>query len=349
MHLTATKLLVTGGEQRENAAWHKEYHHYCKGVLAEVDVEAGRPERRLEHVTAPELRAGRLPSIVFKSATLAGDRLYLSTETEVLILSHPDLRPIAHLSHPAFNDVHHVLPWRGGLLVASSGLDLVIAFDAELRATEFLPVLDEPVWSRFSPLVDYRTVQSTKPHRAHPNFLFELDGEPWVTRAQQMDAVCLYDRSKRIEIGVALVHDGIVVGDHVYFTAVNGHVAVAHARTHKLECVIDLAAINGGEVPLGWSRGLLVEGDQAWVGFSRLRPTKLYDNLRWFKRQLSARGEEPTAVRPTRIARYDLARRVLLDEIDLETAGIGAVFSILPHDTRATRPSHEHDWRVSAQ
>lgn len=335
----ATRLLVTGGEQRENAAWHKEYHHYRKGVLAAVDLATGCAERRLEHVTERGLRAEHLPSIVFKSATLAGDRLYLSTETEVLILSHPDLRLVAHLSHPAFNDVHHVLPWRGGLLVASSGLDLVIVFDAELRATEFVPVLDEPVWERFSPLVDYRSVQSTKPHRSHPNFLFELDGEPWVTRAQQMDAVCLFDRSKRIEIGIALVHDGIVVGDYVFFTAVNGHIAVAHARTHKLECLIDLAAISETETPLGWSRGLLVEGTHAWVGFSRLRPTKLYENLRWWKRQLTARGDEPTAVRPTRIARYDLARRTLLDEIDLEPVGLGAVFSILPHTTRTAHDS----------
>ncbi len=346
MHAKAQRLLVTGGEQREHAAWTKEYHHYHKGVLATVDLPSRRAERRLEHVTAPELRAPFMPSIVFKSATLAGDRLYLSTETEVLILSHPDLTPIAHLTHPAFNDVHHVLPWRGGLLVASSGLDLVIEFDAELRAIGFLPVIDEPLWSRFSPDVDYRTVQTTKPHRSHPNFLFELDGEPWVTRAQQMDAVCLHDRSKRIEIGVALVHDGVVAGDYVFFTTVNGHVAVAHARTHELECRIDLAEISETDTPLGWSRGLLVEGSEAWVGFSRLRPTRLYENLRWFKRQLTARGDEPTEVRPTRIARYDLARRRLIEEIDLEPVGLGALFSILPSDTRRTQPAHDCDSRV---
>jgi len=81
----------------------------------------------------------------------------------------------------------------------------VIVFDANFQAVEFLPVLDEPAWSRFSPLVDYRRVQSTKPHRAHPNFLFVLDGEPWVTRAHQMDAICLRDHSKRIDIGEGLV------------------------------------------------------------------------------------------------------------------------------------------------
>ncbi|MEX2207490.1 MAG: hypothetical protein WEF50_14775 [Myxococcota bacterium] len=341
MSTRALKLLVTGGEQRENAAWHPEYHHYRKGVLAEVDLEARTAVRVFEHVTEPGLCADKLPSIVFKSATLAADRLYLSTETEVLILSYPDLRLVRQLSHPAFNDVHHVVPWNGGLLVASSGLDLVIAFDAELRAVEFLPVLDEPAWGRFSPQVDYRRVQSTKPHRAHPNFLFILDGEPWVTRAQQMDAICLRDPSKRIEIGVALVHDGIVVGDHVFFTAVNGHVAVAHSRTHKIESLIDLAAITGTETPLGWSRGLLVEGDQVWVGFSRLRPTKIYENLRWFKRRLTARGDEPTAVLPTRIARYDLSRREKLDELDLEGVGMGALFSILPHDASCSQLAHE--------
>jgi hypothetical protein len=340
---------VTGGEQRENAAWHPEFHHYRKGVLAAVDLQTRRVERVFEHVTDPQLCADtQMPSIVFKSATLAGDRLYLSTETEVLILSYPQLRLVRHLSHPAFNDVHHVLPWNEGLLVASSGLDLVIAFDADFRAVEFLPVLDEPAWSRFSPLVDYRRVQSTKPHRAHPNFLFVLDGEPWVTRARQMDAISLRDPSQRIEIGIALVHDGVVVGDYVYFTAVNGHVAVAHARTHEVECLIDLAELTGTETPLGWSRGLLVEGSHVWVGFSRLRPTRFYENLRWFKRQIAARGDEPTAVLPTRIACYDLARREQVDELDLESAGLGALFSILPHDAPPTQLAHECVPRVSA-
>lgn len=348
MRTSTARLLVTGGEQRENAAWHPEYHHYRKGVLAAVDLETRSAVRLFEYVTPPELCAERLPSIVFKSATLAGDRLYLSTETEVLVLSYPELQLVRHLTHPAFNDVHHVLPYQGGLLVACSGLDMVIAFDAELRAVEFLPVLDEPAWQRFSPQVDYRRVQSTKPHRSHPNFLFGLDGEPWVTRAQQMDAVSLRDRSKRIDIGIALVHDGIVVGDYVFFTAVNGHIAVAHARTHKLECVIDLAEITRTETPLGWSRGLLVEGNRAWVGFSRLRPTRLYENLRWWKRQISARGDEPSAVLPTRIALYDLARRELLDELDLEGAGLGSLFSILPHDARCPRLAHENDSLVSA-
>jgi hypothetical protein len=348
MGIRSSKLLVTGGEQRENAAWHPEYHHYRKGLLTEVDLESRTAVRVLEHVTDPTLCADKLPSIVFKSAALEGDRLYLSTETEVLILSYPDLRLIRHLSHPAFNDVHHAVPWNGGLLVASSGLDLVIAFDADFRAVEFLPVLDEPAWSRFSPLVDYRRVQSTKPHRSHPNFLFTIDGEPWVTRALQMDAICLRDPSKRIEIGIALVHDGIVVGDYVFFTAVNGHVAVAHARTHEIECLVDLAEITGTEAPLGWSRGLLVEGDQVWVGFSRLRPTKLYENLRWFKRQLTAPGDAPTAVLPTRIARYDLARRALLDELELESVGVGALFSILPHDAQCSRHAHEYVPGVSA-
>jgi hypothetical protein len=136
-----SRLLVTGGEQRENAAWHEAFHHYRKGVLAEVDFETRSVERTYEHVTAPEHRSDPMPSIVFKSATLANGRLYLSTETEVLVLSYPELRPLRHLTHPAFNDVHHVVPWQDGLMVVSTGLDVVIVFDAEYRAVQFPPVL----------------------------------------------------------------------------------------------------------------------------------------------------------------------------------------------------------------
>ena len=70
MTARGARLLVTGGEQRENAAWHKEYHHYRKGILAAVDVETRSAVRLHEHVTAEELCAERMPSIVFKSATL---------------------------------------------------------------------------------------------------------------------------------------------------------------------------------------------------------------------------------------------------------------------------------------
>jgi hypothetical protein len=62
------------------------------------------------------------------------------------------------------------------------------------------------------------------------------------------------------------------------------------------------------------------------VGFSRIRYTTLRRNLSWLRhgfRTGAFHGQ-----RPTRIALYDLEARALREEVDLETAGMGAVFSL---------------------
>ena len=66
-------------------------------------------------------------------------------------------------------------------------------------------------------------------------------------------------------------------------------------------------------------------GDHIVVGFSRLRPTKWKQNIRWVKSQLGGENED---VLPTRIAMFDLSRGRTCWEVDLEAAGMNAVFSI---------------------
>ncbi len=86
-------------------------------------------------------------------------------------------------------------------------------------------------WQRFSRDIDYRKVASTKPHQSHPNYAFQLGGDVWVTRLYQRDAVCLTDSGKRINIALELPHDGVVRGKEIYFTLVDGRVALANADT----------------------------------------------------------------------------------------------------------------------
>ena len=38
-----------------------------------------------------------------------------------------------------------------------------------------------PTWERFDPEVDYRQVPTTKPHETHPNFVFIVEEDVWVT------------------------------------------------------------------------------------------------------------------------------------------------------------------------
>ena len=119
--------------------------------------------------------------------------MYLCTQTEVLICDFPSFAIRKIISLPFFNDLHHVaVALDGRLFVAVTGLDAVAELAPDGTLLRLQSVADGSVWDRFSKTVDYRKVATTKPHLSHPNFVFFLDGEPWVTRFQQCDAVPLY-------------------------------------------------------------------------------------------------------------------------------------------------------------
>jgi predicted Zn-dependent protease with MMP-like domain len=193
--------------------------------------------------------------------------------------------------------------------------------------------IGEDPWKQFSRDVDYRKVLSTKPHKSHPNFIFQLGEEIWVTRFLQRDAISLTQPGRRIDIGVEKPHDGHVVGDWIYFTTVDGHLVVANRDTLRVEEIFDLNAIdNPTHQVLGWCRGVAVmEKEKVWVGFTRIRTTLFKENLLWAKHGFETRN------RPTRITLYDLAKKERLDEIDLEPYGLAALFSV--HDAAGKSPS----------
>jgi hypothetical protein len=254
--------------------------------------------------------------------------LYACTKTEVLIFELPDFRNVGYVSLPCFHDVHHVAPSADGhLLVANTGLDMLVKCSLQNELLEACSVLGEAPWARFSASTDYRKVETTKPHKSHPNFVFEINGEIWVTRFHQRDAICMANQEKRIDIAVQAPHDGNIRGDKVYFTTVDGHVVVANGNSLQVEEIIDLKQIDGKNSMLGWCRGLLLEDERtAWVGFSRIRKTWQQENVRWVKSVL----REGMQARPTHIALYDLVEKRLIREFDLEELGMHVLFSILP-------------------
>jgi hypothetical protein len=188
-------------------------------------------------------------------------------------------------------------------------------------------VFDGKLWSRFSKEIDYRQGISTKPHKSHPNHIVLVDDEIWVTRFEQKDAICLNRPSRTlnrsIQIGKERVHDGFLHDGRLYFTTVDGSIVIANPATLQIEQVIDLTEMHDAETLLGWCRGIWVEGEMAWVGFTRIRPTKFREAVSWvrtgFKQSLQ-----------THIACYDLAARRCVAEIDLEDQVFNAVFSIFP-------------------
>jgi hypothetical protein len=77
--------------------------------------------------------------------------------------------------------------------------------------------------------------------------------------------VSLIDRSRRIDIGLERLHDGLVHDGRVYFTTVNGQVAIADTTSLRVIEVIDLTRAHPQDMLLGWARGLMIEGDQMWL------------------------------------------------------------------------------------
>lgn len=321
-------IYVIGGELRRSV-FRKlaEWQSSKKGVIIQMNPERKISRRLVEYVSPPEVCAAELPAILFKSAFLLDNKLFTCTSTEILVYELPGFHLLHYISLPCFNDLHHVYPTRDGtLLVAVTGLDMVAEVSTDGKLIREWNVLGEDPWQRFSPNVDYRTVATTKPHRAHPNHVFQLDDEIWVTRFEQRDAVSLTRAGRRIDIAIQRPHDGYVFGDSIYFTTVDGHILLANRKTLQVEKTFDLTEMGGpaGQI-LGWCRGLLpIDQRLVWVGFTRVRPTKFRENLAWAKNGSSY----PRLQRPTRLSLYDLERGTCLDEIALEPHGIGVVFSL---------------------
>jgi hypothetical protein len=318
---------VTGGKQRLRLKEQAESNLFEKARVLRVDADQNSVTICADYVSPAAYRPEGESSIVFEGGTLEGDRLYTCTRTEALVFELPGFRLLERVSLPCFNDVHHVRPApEGNLIVTSTGLDMVVEVTPDGRLLREWGVLGQDPWARFSRQIDYRKVPSTKPHASHPNFSFFLDGELWATRCEQKDAVCLTRPGPRINVGVERCHDGMVFDDGVYFTTVDGHVVIADRDSNEVKTVVDLKGIgNPRNALLGWCRGLALEdNDRIWVGFSRLRKTRLTENVQWIKNLLYRE------TKPTHIALYDLRAGELLAEIDLEPYGMDVVFGIFP-------------------
>jgi hypothetical protein len=326
------KLYISGGHQRETLFRRlEEWQSSQRALVIELDLTAKRSSTRVDYISPRDVCADELPGILFKSASLQGNKFYTCTSTEVLVYEVPEFRLLHYISLPCFNDLHHVCPTQqGNLLVAVTGLDMVVEITPTGSLVREWNVLGQDPWVRFSRRTDYRKIATTKPHQSHPNHVFELDREVWVTRLQQRDAICLSNPGPRIDIGIEKPHDGCIYGDKIYFTTVDGHVVIANRKSLRIEQTIDLNSMtNQSDQVLGWCRGVLpIDERRLWVGFTRIRPTKFIENLAWIKNGYTNRHQ------PSHVALYDLEQKRCEQEIETEPHGIGVVFSLLPGHAR---------------
>lgn len=322
------KMWIVGGAPKGDGTWVDLYHRYDGARILELDLETGEYEVVLDYRSPPETTPEDDPSITFKTATVVGDEMYLCTQTEVMAYSLPDFRQTWYCSLPRFNDVHHVLPAAEGIFVANTGLDEVLLITRDGTILDSFPTTPATERRGFDDSVDWRRVASTKPHVTHPNNVFQTGDATWALRLNYKDAVCLEDPTRTLAIDVQRPHDGLVRGDEVWFTTVDGHlVAVSHETGARRATRITSRRVISGS--LGWCRGLWMSdaADMALTGFSQLRHTTDLSKVSWVE---SAVGRLKNELRlPTRVALVDVADGVTLRDYDLEPE-LAAVFSIHP-------------------
>jgi hypothetical protein len=319
------KFCISGGHFRNSVFTRLEEWECCnQALLVEIDPATRTSRKIVEYVSPNEVSPDELPSFLFKYASAHGNKLYTCTATEVIIYDLPSLRVAHYISLPIFNDLHHVTPStrRDTLLVAVTGLDIVAEVSYDGKLLRQWDVMGADTWSLYSKDVDYRKVSTTKPHRAHANFVFELGDELWVTRSHQREAISLDDPTRRIEIAIQRPHEGYLYNGFLYFTTVDGHIVIVNPKSLKIEHIHDLSKMSGAEESLGFCRGLLLLDERfAWVGFTRIRPTKFRENLSWVR--------HPTRPhRHSHVSLYDLQKGVCLDDIETEPHGVGVVSNV---------------------
>lgn len=326
-YLDAHPLYVVGGRQRSDRTLLDAGAWYGYGRAVILKVTGSGITTAFEYTSRPG-SCGPQDAVLFKSASRVGDRLYCCTQTEVLVLSLPEFTEVAYISLPIFNDVHHVVPTpTGTLLVAISGLELVVEVTLTGDVVREWNVLAEDTWASLSPTVDYRIGVDLKPHRAHPNYVFFVDAEPFATRFEMRDAISLEDPVRRIAIEGERVHDGVTHGGMIYFTTVDGWIVIVEASTLEVVERHKLGRIPTGRDDenglLGWCRSVHIDGEWCWIGFSRIRPTKLRQTVSWVRTGGSSEA-------PTRICRYRMSDWKCDAEINVEPFGLNAVFTVAP-------------------
>lgn len=324
------KFIVSGGIEGKFAAIEnrikKEFvsHFAC---LELVDFESKEISFLKKVVTDASYRPNAYKDVRFTSCSLHEDELYVPSPTQIFVYDTSTWEVKSTLNSPLFNDVHHVEKYEDEISVVSTGVDSFLLFDLDYNLKKKINVLGKEFYHQFPDGTDFRKISTTKKHESHPNFTFRINGDPWVTRFYQKDAINVYDPSQRIDIGVERVHDGHVIGDTVYFTTVNGFVIGIDVKTKKRKVEIDINKLYNVKRPLGWCRSFALHGDDIYIGFTSLRATKIEANIRWMRHYLFNKTAPSL---PSRICKINLKKQKLVDEFIIPHGHINQIFSIIP-------------------
>ena len=311
----------------------KNYHKKAEGfryesaVIQVLDWSTKTAIKTIKYVPPVE-HLGEGLSVMFKGAAVYKDKIYVATNTEVVVYDLVSLRCENVISHASFHDLHAVFVKDEDIYVCNTGLEIVQKLDSRGHQREEWNLATVPTWERFDRSRDYRGVATTKPHEVHINHLFELEGEVWVTlggamkaRPLQKESPCI-DMKPRCEDATVLCHDGLVKDDYIYFTSVDGNIIIVSRDTRKVEDRIDLATLSVGGAALGWTRGLEIVGNKAYIGATKLRGSKFKEYTKWL---LTRNG----ASMPSSILEVDLIEKCISDVYPMGVDRSCAIYSII--------------------
>ena len=326
-----SNLLITGGKLRENGFELGEGKYYGCAKLLKVNTTNGQIEELLSVSNGNENFPDIHPNLEFTAGDIEGNNLWLSTDTEIRCYSYPGLELLKIYSHPCFHNIHSVAVHGEKLFVTSTGLDMVVILDKKNGSIiSYHNAEGKDTWHRFDSGFDYRKIHSTRPHDCHPNYVFWINGEPWITRCTQEDAVQLSNLNNRIDISgptkTISVHDGIVKGDHVYFTSVDGCIVIADINTNKVLETFNVTTLKGYGGLRGWCRGLFITNNIIYLGFSRLRKTRRIEKIQWVSHLIN-KGKP---IENCSVLAIDILKREIIADYHISDNMIDAIYSILP-------------------
>lgn len=323
------KLLVAGARLRPGGYELGDGKYYDKATLMQLDLESGEYSEVLCKTEGGVNYPAEHPNLQYTAPCLEGDFLWLPTDTEVYKYQLPSFEELACFSHPCFQNLHSAHIFGEELVVSSTGLDNIVVMDKHSGAVKDIYGTEgKGPWHRFNDQTDYRQVHSTRPHVTHPNFVFKIDDDYWVTRCGFEDAVKINDVEDKIKVGqkdIIAVHDGITWNGKVVFTRVDGFIVVCDPKTREVLNKIDPFE-NERNRPLGWCRGLCIEEGIFYIGYSKLRKTKLKSKLKY----LTKGNFKFTSGNNSLVVAYDLANQKVLRIYESDDDVIDAIYGILP-------------------
>ena len=90
------KIIISGGRQSKSSLsyFNKEWSSGVSGVIFEYDTNSKKIEEKFTYETPKRYRAEKDYSISFKSGSIDNNKLYITTLTEILIISLPNYKLI---------------------------------------------------------------------------------------------------------------------------------------------------------------------------------------------------------------------------------------------------------------